>query len=58
MLLDDDGRQALFARDAADPPQQLFNNDGRQAFERLVEQQEAGVEHQRTAHRQHLLLTA
>ena len=58
MLLHDDGRQPLLARDAADGAQQLFHDDGRQALQRLVQQQQARVEHQRAAHGQHLLLAA
>jgi hypothetical protein len=42
MLLHDDGRQALLARDARDGAQQLADDDGRQAFERLVQQQQRG----------------
>src|SRR6218665_3082744 len=39
MLLHDDRRQALLARDAPDGAQQLLHDDGRQAFERLGQAQ-------------------
>src|SRR6218665_2243665 len=41
MLLHDDRRQALLARDAPDGAQQLLHDDGRQAFERLAGEQQA-----------------
>src|SRR5262249_8234795 len=35
---------------------QVMHNDGRQSFERLVEQNKFGIPHQRARNRQHLLL--
>jgi hypothetical protein len=58
VLLHDDGRQAFVARDARDGAQQFLDDDRRQAFERLVQQQQPRVEHQRAAQGQHLLLAA
>jgi hypothetical protein len=58
VLLDHDRRQAFVARHAADGAQQLGHDDRRQAFQRLVQQQQFGVEHQRAAEGQHLLLAA
>ena len=43
MLLDDDRSQSFVARDAADGAQQLFHDDRRQSFERLVEQHPQAV---------------
>ncbi len=37
---------------------ELLDDDRRQAFERLIEQQQRRVGHQRTRDRQHLLLAA
>ena len=51
MLLDDDRRQPFLARDAADRAQQFLDDDRRQPFERLVEQQQLRVEHQRARRR-------
>ena len=48
----------LLAQHAAQRGQQLVDDDGRESFDRLVEQQHARVEHQRAAQRQHLLLAA
>ncbi|OQC05992.1 MAG: hypothetical protein BWX79_02174 [Alphaproteobacteria bacterium ADurb.Bin100] len=56
MLLHDDGREAFIARDACNGAQQFLDDDGRQAFERLVQQQQPRVEHERSADSQHLLL--
>ena len=58
MLLNNDRAQAFFPRDAADGAQQLLHDDGGQALQRLIQQQQAGVQHQRAAHCQHLLLAA
>jgi hypothetical protein len=58
ILLDDDGRQPFVAHHARDRPQQLLHDDRRQPFQRLVEQQQPRVQHQRARHGQHLLLAA
>jgi len=55
VLLDDDGRQAFFARDAADGRQQLLHDDRRQPFEGFVQQQQRRIQHQGTTDCQHLL---
>src|SRR5262249_59126060 len=38
--------------------QQLLDQDGREPFQRLVQQDDARIEHERTADREHLLLAA
>src|SRR5581483_6666098 len=58
LLLDDDGRHALLADHLAQAAQQLVDDDGRQPFQRLVEQHDTRVHDQRAADRQHLLLAA
>ena len=58
VLLDDDDVQAFFFRHARNGAQQLFHDDGRQAFKGLVEQQQLGVQHQGAGHGQHLLFAA
>ena len=58
VLLDQDRRHALVADDAAQRRQQFIDDDRRQTFERLVEQHDARIEHQRAADREHLLLAA
>src|ERR671938_1168094 len=48
-------------RDAAQVLQrlrELFDDDGREALERLVEKKERGIQHQRARDREHLLLAA
>ena len=56
MLLHDDGRHALFLRDASNGLQKLLNNDGGQALKGLVQKQQFWVDHQGAAYSQHLLL--
>jgi hypothetical protein len=58
MLLDDDRTNAFVADDRAQRAQQLLDQHRCQAFERLVQQQHARIEHQRPADSQHLLLAA
>ena len=58
VLLDQNGRHAFVADDAAQCRQQFIDEDRRQTFERLVEQHDARIEHQRAADREHLLLAA
>src|ERR1051326_3672934 len=45
ILLDQDGGEALLAHDAGERRDQLLDDDRREAFERLVEQDHARVEH-------------
>ena len=58
MLLDDDRRQAFLADDALEHAQQLHHDQRRQSLERLIQQQQARIEHQRAADGEHLLLAA
>ena len=58
VLLDQDRREAFLADDALERREQLLDDDRREAFERLVEQDDARVEDQRAADREHLLLAA
>src|SRR5690606_2114235 len=56
MLLDDDRRHPFLAHDAPQRGEQLLDDDRCQPLERLVEQQQSRVEHQRARDGQHLLL--
>ena len=58
VLLDQDRRHALVADDAPQRQQQLLDQDRSEAFERLVEQDDARIENQGAADREHLLFTA
>ena len=58
MLLDQEQRQVIFAPDPAEPGEERVDDHRREAFERLVHQQERRVAHQRAPDRQHLLLAA
>jgi hypothetical protein len=58
VLLDQDRRHAFVADDAAQRRQEFLDDDRRQPLERLVEQHDARVEHQRAADREHLLFAA
>src|SRR5262247_3548165 len=58
VLLDHNGGRALLANDALERNQQLLHENGGQAFQRLVEEQDAGIENERAADGQHLLLAA
>ena len=58
VLLDQQQRQIVLALEAVEPGEQRVDDDRRQAFERLVHQQQRRVAHQRAADRQHLLLAA
>src|SRR5215471_567931 len=58
VLFDDDGRQSLLAKQASQRTQQFLDDDRREAFGRLVEQQQARIGGERAADRQHLLLAA
>src|SRR5215472_14595201 len=57
ILLDDDGGYA-FLENAPQRCEKLLDENGRQAFERLIEQQDLRIEHERATDRQHLLLAA
>src|SRR5262249_48273294 len=58
VLLDQDGGKTLLAHDPLERRDQLLDDDGREAFERLVEQDDARIEHERAPDREHLLLAA
>src|SRR5438270_1156419 len=58
VLLDDNDRKFSRAHQLADDSQKLLDDDRRQPFHRLVEEQELGVGHERTCDGQHLLLAA
>ena len=58
ILLDDDRADAAGPGDGAERPEQFLDDDRRQALGRLVQQQHLGIEGQRAADRQHLLLAA
>src|SRR6202158_4879152 len=58
VLLDDDDREFPRANQLADDFHKLLDDDRRQPFHRLVEQQELGVGHERACDGQHLLLAA
>src|ERR1700682_1685829 len=58
MLLDDNDRKFSRAHQLADDFQKLMDDDRRQPFHRLVEEQELGIGHERTCDGQHLLLAA
>ena len=58
VLLDQDEGVGAFAGHAADGPAEFLDDDRREAFERLVEQQQRRIGHQRARDRQHLLLAA
>ena len=58
ILLDDDRTDAAGPGDGAERPQQFLDDDRRQPLGRLVQQQHLGIEGQRPADRQHLLLAA
>ena len=58
MLLDQDEGVGAFAGHAADRGGEFLDDDGGQAFERLVEQEQRRIGHQRARDRQHLLLAA
>ena len=58
VLLHQDRRKALVADDPAQHGQELLDDDRRQPFERLVQQQHARIEDQRAGDGQHLLLAA
>src|SRR5437763_3974478 len=57
VLLDDD-RRYPGPENAPQRTEHLLDQDGGEAFERLVEQEDFRIEHQRAADRQHLLLAA
>jgi len=57
-LLDQNDGDALVADQRLDEAQKLLNDEWRKAFERLVEQKQARIEHERARHCQHLLLAA
>ena len=57
-LLHQDRRHALVADQAGERGEQLFDDDRREAFERLVEQHDFRIEHEGAPDRQHLLLAA
>src|SRR5215472_165509 len=56
VLLDQDRRHAFLADDAAQRRQQFLDDDRRQPLQRLVEQHDARIKHQRATDREHLLL--
>ena len=58
MLLDQHDRRAFVRHHAAQGVHQLVDDDGCEAFQRLVQQQQLRIGHQRTGDGQHLLLTA
>ena len=58
VLLDQDHRRPLLRDHALNRGGQLLDDDRREALERLVEQQQRRVGHQRARDRQHLLLAA
>src|SRR5262249_17025335 len=58
VLLDQDRRRAFVADDAPQRQQQLLDQDRSEALERLVEQDDARIEDQGAADREHLLLAA
>ncbi len=58
VLLHQDRRHAFVADDAPERRQQFLDQDRGEPFERLVEQDDARIEDQRAADRQHLLLAA
>src|SRR3984893_7988461 len=57
VLLDQENRQSL-ALDTLEHRDDLLHDHRRQAFRGLVEQQQAGIEHERARDRKHLLLAA
>ena len=57
-LFDNDHRQAFVPRQTAQGTQHFIDDDRGKAFRRLVQQQQARIEHQRAADRQHLLFAA
>src|SRR5215470_19495111 len=58
VLLDQDGGKTLLAHDPLERRDQLLDDDGREALERLVEQDDTRIEHERAPDREHLLLAA
>ena len=58
VLLDQDDGGALVGDHAPDRGRQLLDDDRREPFQRLVEQQQRRIGHQRARDRQHLLLAA
>ncbi len=57
-LLDQDQGLSLIPHHVVDGRTELFDNDRRQPLQRLIEQEQLRVEHQRPSDRQHLLLAS
>ena len=58
VLLDDNGRHALFPDNPLQGLQKLLDQDRRQAFQGLVEEQELWIEHEGAGDGEHLLFAA
>ena len=58
VLLDDDHGHAALREQIADHVHQFLHDDRREPLHRLVQQQQARIDHQRAADREHLLLAA
>jgi len=58
VLFDQDRGGSLLGHHAPDRPRQFFHDDGCESLERLVEQQQRRVRHERARDREHLLLAS